>query len=54
MLVFIGKYPLKYIGAIVGSGIYFLLFFVLVAKAFLILAFFSRVTTWERIEFQHG
>ncbi|WP_339918797.1 FtsW/RodA/SpoVE family cell cycle protein [uncultured Flavobacterium sp.] len=51
MLVFIGKYPLKYIGAIVGSGILFLAFFVLVAKAFPDSRFFSRVTTWEsRIE----
>jgi cell division protein FtsW len=51
MLVFIGKYPIKYIGAIVGSGILFLAFFVLVAKAFPDSRFFSRVTTWEsRIE----
>jgi cell division protein FtsW len=51
MLVFIGKYPLKYIGAIVGSGILFLAFFVLVAKAFPDSRFFSRVSTWEsRIE----
>ncbi|CAM2791404.1 FtsW/RodA/SpoVE family cell cycle protein [Flavobacterium frigoris] len=51
MLVFIGKYPLKYIGAIIGSGILFLAFFVLVAKAFPDSRFFSRVTTWEsRIE----
>jgi cell division protein FtsW len=47
MLVFIGKYPLKYISAIVGSGILFLVFFVLVAKAFPDSRFFSRVTTWE-------
>jgi cell division protein FtsW len=51
MLVFIGKYPLKYIAAIVGSGILFLTFFILVAKAFPDSRFFSRVTTWEsRIE----
>jgi cell division protein FtsW len=51
MLVFIGKYPLKYIAAIVGSGILFLAFFILVAKAFPDSRFFSRVTTWEsRIE----
>ena len=51
MLVFIGKYPLKYIGTIVGSGLLFLAFFVLVAKAFPDSRFFSRVTTWEnRIE----
>jgi cell division protein FtsW len=40
--VFIGKYPLKYIETIVGSGILFLAFFCSFAKAFLILAFFSR------------
>lgn len=51
MLVFIGKYPLKYIGFIVGSGILFLAFFILIAKAFPDSRFFSRVKTWEnRIE----
>jgi len=51
MLVFIGKYPLKYIGFIVGSGILFLAFFILIAKAFPDSRFFSRVGTWEnRIE----
>ncbi|MFL9830542.1 FtsW/RodA/SpoVE family cell cycle protein [Flavobacterium sp. ST-87] len=51
MLVFIGKYPMKYIGIIVGSGIVFLTFFVLVSKAFPDAKFFSRVRTWEsRIE----
>ena len=51
MLVFIGKYPMKYIGIIVGSGIIFLTFFVLVSKAFPDAKFFSRVRTWEsRIE----
>ncbi len=50
MLVFIGKYPLKYIGFIVGSGIFFLAFFVLVAKAFPD-AFPNRVDTWiSRVE----
>ncbi|MBQ0907114.1 FtsW/RodA/SpoVE family cell cycle protein [Flavobacterium sp. F-328] len=50
MLVFIGKYPLKYIGFIVGSGIVALVFFVLVAKAFPN-AFPNRVDTWiSRIE----
>ncbi|MGA9638067.1 FtsW/RodA/SpoVE family cell cycle protein [Flavobacterium sp.] len=47
MLVFIGKYPLKYIGIIVGSGIVFLTFFVLVSKAFPDVKFFNRVATWE-------
>lgn len=51
MLVFIGKYPLKYIGIIIGSGIIFLTFFVLLSKAFPDSRFFSRVQTWEsRIE----
>jgi cell division protein FtsW len=50
MLVFIGKYPLKYIGFIIGMGILSLAFFVLVAKAFPD-AFKNRVNTWEsRIE----
>jgi cell division protein FtsW len=51
MLVFIGRYPMKYIGIIVGSGIIFLTFFVLISKAFPDAKFFSRVRTWEsRIE----
>ena len=45
MLVFIGKYPLRYIGIVVGSGIVFLAFFILVAKAFPD-AFPNRVDTW--------
>jgi cell division protein FtsW len=50
MLVFIGKYPLKYIGIIVGSGIVALAFFILVAKAFPN-AFPNRVDTWiSRVE----
>ena len=47
MLTFIGKYPLKYIGIIIGSGFAMLLFFLLVAKAFPDSRFFSRVSTWE-------
>ena len=51
MLVFIGKYPLKYIAIVVGSGILFLTFFILIAKAFPDSRFFSRVGTWgNRIE----
>jgi cell division protein FtsW len=51
MLVFVGKYPLKYIGIIIGSGILFLTFFVLLSKAFPDSRVFSRVQTWEsRIE----
>ena len=45
MLVFIGKYPLKYIAIIVGVGIISLTFFILVAKAFPG-AFPNRVDTW--------
>jgi cell division protein FtsW len=51
MLTFIGKYPIKYLAFIVGSGILFLIFFILVAKAFPDSRFFSRVGTWgSRIE----
>ena len=45
MLVFIGKYPLRYIGIVVGSGIVFLAFFILIAKTFPD-AFPNRVDTW--------
>lgn len=45
MLAFIGKYPLKYIGIIIGTGILGLLFFILVAKTFPG-AFPNRVDTW--------
>lgn len=51
MLVFIGKYPVKYIAIIVGTGVVFLTFFVLISKAFPDAKMFSRVRTWEsRIE----
>lgn len=51
MLTFIGKYPLKYIAVIIGSGIVFLAFFILLSKAFPDSKFFSRVGTWgSRIE----
>lgn len=51
MLVFIGRYPLKYIFFIIGSGVVLLAFFVLMSKAFPDSSFFSRVGTWEsRIE----
>ncbi|WKD85840.1 putative peptidoglycan glycosyltransferase FtsW [Polaribacter huanghezhanensis] len=50
LLVFIGGYPLKYIGFILGVGIVFLTLFVLMAKAFPD-AMPNRVATWEsRIE----
>ena len=45
MLVFIGKYPLKYIGVILGAGAIGLLFFIFVAKSFPD-AFPNRVDTW--------
>lgn len=50
MLVFIGKYPLKYIGAVLGIGIVSFAFFILIAKAFPN-PLTTRVNTWEaRIE----
>jgi cell division protein FtsW len=45
VLAFLGGYPLKYIGAIVGTGLLVLTFFVLVAKAFPD-AMPNRVDTW--------
>jgi cell division protein FtsW len=50
MLVFIGKYPLKYIAAVLGIGLVALTLFVLIAKAFPN-PLTTRVNTWEaRIE----
>ncbi|MCH2216917.1 MAG: FtsW/RodA/SpoVE family cell cycle protein [Flavobacteriales bacterium] len=50
IVAFIGGYPLKYIGFILGLGIIFLAFFILIAKAFPD-AMPNRVKTWEsRIE----
>ncbi|WP_405562493.1 FtsW/RodA/SpoVE family cell cycle protein [Polaribacter sp. Asnod6-C07] len=50
MVVFIGGYPIKYIGIILGAGILALAFFVLIAKAFPD-AMPNRVQTWQnRIE----
>ncbi|MEZ4882171.1 MAG: FtsW/RodA/SpoVE family cell cycle protein [Flavobacteriaceae bacterium] len=50
MLVFVGGYPLKYLGIILGAGLIFLTLFVLSAKAFP--GFFpNRVDTWiSRVE----
>ncbi|PQJ80725.1 FtsW/RodA/SpoVE family cell cycle protein [Polaribacter porphyrae] len=50
MMTFLGGYPLKYIGLILGAGILALAFFVLVAKAFPDIMP-NRVQTWQnRIE----
>jgi len=50
MLVFIGGYPLKYLGIILGAGLLFLTLFVVSAKAFPGV-FPNRVDTWiNRIE----
>ena len=45
MLVFLGGYPLKYIGVILGTGVLMLTFFIITAKAFPD-AFPNRVDTW--------
>lgn len=51
MLTFVGKYPLKHLGIIIGFGITVLVLFVLLAKAFPDSHLFSRVNTWKsRIE----
>ena len=47
LVSFIGGYPLKYIGYILGTGIVALAIFILVAKAFPD-AMPNRVTTWEK------
>jgi len=50
VLVFLGGYPIKYIGGIIVAGIVALLFFVLLAKAFPGM-FPNRVDTWiSRVE----
>lgn len=46
MLTFVGKYPLKYIGYVIGSGVAILALFVMLAKANPDSSFFSRVDTW--------
>lgn len=45
MLAFIGKYPVRYIAVILGTGLVALVFFILVVKAFPD-AFPNRVDTW--------
>ena len=50
ILVFIGGYPLKYLGIILGAGLLFLTLFILTAKAFPGV-FPNRVDTWiSRVE----
>ncbi|CAL2076113.1 Cell division protein FtsW [Tenacibaculum dicentrarchi] len=50
LLTFIGGYPLKYIGNVIGIGLLSLVFFILVAKAFPEVMP-NRVNTWQsRIE----
>jgi cell division protein FtsW len=50
VLVFVGGYPLRYLGLIVGIGLTFLTLFVLTAKAFP-WVFPNRVDTWmSRVE----
>lgn len=51
MLVFVGHYPLKYLGYIFAMAVAGLLLFFLLAKAFPTNKLFSRVNTWvSRIE----
>ncbi len=47
MLTYIGKYPLKYIGIIIGCGLISFAFFIMVVKSFPD-AFPNRVQTWEK------
>jgi cell division protein FtsW len=48
MLVFVGHYPLKYLGIILGMGFAALVLFVLLAQAFPKVKVFSRVSTWTK------
>ena len=51
MLVYVGMYPLKYIGAIIGIGFAAIAVFVLLSHAMPNFKLFTRVKTWEnRIE----
>jgi len=47
MLVFIGRYPLKYMGIIIGMGVLALVMFWGLSKVFPDAKFFNRVHTWE-------
>lgn len=48
MLAFVGKYPLKHLGTVIGLGFAALVFFVLLSKMFPESHLFSRVKTWEK------
>lgn len=48
MLIFIGYYPLKYLGYVLVMGIGAIMLFILLAKAFPTNKYFSRVNTWEK------
>jgi cell division protein FtsW len=48
MLVFVGHYPIKYLGYILGMGIAALSLFILLATAFPNVKLFSRVSTWNK------
>ena len=50
MLTFIGRYPLKYIGFIIGSGIAMFAFFLLVAKAFMKVRSNAKLGTDKKME----
>ena len=51
MLLYIGQYPLKYLGIVLASGVALLALFFLLAQAFPKHKTFSRVNTWvSRIE----
>ena len=47
MLIFVGYYPLKYLGYILCIGFGAIVLFILLAKAFPDNKYFSRVNTWE-------
>lgn len=47
MLVYVGMYPLKYIGTIIGLGVAAIAVFVLLSHAMPNVKLFTRVKTWE-------
>ena len=48
MLLYIGQYPLKYLGIIIASGFAVLMLVLLLSKAFPGQKIFNRVATWEK------